>query len=324
MRKKSINSFKNFLSKEPFPHFLHPMLCHRITQPFDSSEWITEIKFDGYRAIAEIEKGNSKIYSRKRIIFNQFPELETSLKLIKDEVILDGEIIVQDENENHDFYMLRDYGYRHQGFLSYQVFDILYINGYNLTSLPLLQRKEILKEIVPNDPHIRYVQHIAGNAIDVFEGIKSSSLEGIIQKKADSTYHLGERSKDWLKLPKENLVDAVVIGYTIPNRTRLFGALVLGAYEGNELKYYGHAINVPENKEKEEIYHKLKPLEIDQAPLKDIPKSVIDRGVKWLEPVLVCEVNYGQIMRSGKLRRAYYRRLRDDVDPKEIERVKIV
>jgi bifunctional non-homologous end joining protein LigD len=130
---------------------------------------------------------------------------------------------------------------------------------------------------------------------------------------------LENESYDWLKIPKENLVDAVVIWYTLPNRTRLFGALVLGVYEGNILKYYGHAINVPENKEKEEIYHKLKQLEIDHPPIQEIPKSVIQRGVKWLRPKLVCEVNYGQIMRSGKLRRAYYRRLRDDVDPREIE-----
>ena len=184
--------------EEKLHDFIHPMLCQITDKPFDNDEWAFEIKWDGYRGIADLRDHQVKFYSRNGINFLQkFERISHSLELQEHDMVLDGEIVAFDTKGKPDFQLLQAIDENPGAPLVYQVFDLLWLNGYSTESLPYLQRKELLKKALFETAHIQYHDHSIGNGIAFFRTAKSMELEGIVAKKTDSLYHENFRSPQW-------------------------------------------------------------------------------------------------------------------------------
>ncbi len=275
----------------PMPHNIKPMLATLIKKPFDHPDWIFEMKWDGYRAIAEIRDGDVSLYSRNRISLTQkFLPIAESLRNPGFDAVLDGEIVVVDDQGHPNFQMLQDYRKSGSGHLLYYVFDLLHFRGHDLTDLPLLRRKELLKKILPSSPKIKFSDHVSKDGVLFFNVVREKGLEGIIAKHSQSTYRLGKRSRQWLKVKTRPTQEGVIAGFTEPRGGRKhFGTLVLGVYEGDELIYIGHSGGGFGEKNLKEIREKLGPLIQKECPFKVEPKT--NTPVTWLKPKLVCEVS---------------------------------
>ncbi|HEY6011356.1 MAG TPA: DNA polymerase ligase N-terminal domain-containing protein, partial [Nitrospirota bacterium] len=197
------------------PKAIHPMLAAQVREPFDDPDWIFEVKWDGYRAIAEVRDRGVSLYSRNGISFNKkFYPIVDSLRSFGADAVLDGEVVVVDEEGRPDFQRLQHYRDPGSGHLLYYVFDLLYFQGRDLTGLPLLRRKEILKRILPAAPHVRFSDHVNREGVLFFQSAREKGLEGIIAKHAQSVYETGRRSRQWLKVKTRLTQDAVIAGFT--------------------------------------------------------------------------------------------------------------
>ena len=226
----------------PMPHHVKPMLATLIKEPFDREDWIFEVKWDGYRAIAEIQDGKVSLYSRNLISFNQkFAPVTESLRKFRFDAVLDGEIVVVDDEGYPNFQMLQDFRKSGKGHLIYYVFDLLYFEGHDLTGLPLLRRRELLKKVLPAVPNIKLSDHVSKEGVLFFKVAKEKGLEGIIAKDAYSKYLMDRRGREWLKVKVQLTQEGVIGGFTEPKGVRKdLGALVLGVYKEEELIFIGH------------------------------------------------------------------------------------
>jgi len=305
---------------KPMPHNIKPMLATLGKQPFDHPDWIFEVKWDGYRAIAETRGEGVSLYSRNLISLNQkFFPLEESLQKFRFEAVLDGEIVVVDDQGHPDFQMLQNYQKSGAGHLLYYVFDLLYFQGHDLTNLPLLRRKELLKKILPSSPKIRFSDHVAKEGVSFFNVVKAKGLEGIIAKHSQSTYRTGRRSLRWLKVKTRLTQEGVIAGFTEPRGGRKhFGSLVLGVFEGGELIYIGHSGGGFSTKNLEEMRDKLNPLIQKKCPFKVEPET--NAPVTWVKPKLVCEVALSGWTDEGIMRQPVFLRLREDKAARDVAR----
>ncbi|HEU0136432.1 MAG TPA: non-homologous end-joining DNA ligase, partial [Flavobacterium sp.] len=224
-----------------FPDDWRPMLATLADKAFDNEDWIFETKFDGYRATAEVRDGKVRLISRNGNVFSKYPEIAKTLESIGNDVILDGEIVVEDAKGKSWFQWLQ---HREElpgrGTMKFYVFDILYFNGFDLRKLELLQRKKILKAVLPQYENVIYSEHQVGTGINAFTAAEKAGGEGIIAKKATSKYLMGKRSRDWLKIKTDKQQEMVIGGFTEPQGSRTgIGALLCGFYDGKELKYSG-------------------------------------------------------------------------------------
>jgi bifunctional non-homologous end joining protein LigD len=308
--------------ESPMPHNIKPMLATLADGPFDDKDWIFEIKWDGYRAIAEIDKEKVKLYSRNLIPFNDdYPTIVESLKQLNHSAVLDGEIVGLDENGVPKFQLMQNMKGKNSPDIHYYVYDILFLDGYDLTSLPLIERKEILQSLLPDLPNIKFSDHIVENGKAFFEQAKKSKLEGIIAKESQSPYRIGKRSSEWLKVKTSQRQEAVIAGFTEPRGARkLFGALILGLYEGKEFKYIGHSGGGFNSESLQTIYKKLKPLIQKESPFKE--KVPANMPVTWVKPELVCEIQFGEWTNEGYMRFPIFIGLREDKNAKEVVREK--
>jgi bifunctional non-homologous end joining protein LigD len=218
------------------------MLATLVHQPFDRRGWLFEIKWDGYRAIAEVDKGQMRLYSRNGLFFTKrYWPITADLQKLEHQAVLDGEVAVLDEKGHPSFESLQNYrNHRATGPLVYQVFDILYLDGHDLRGLPLRQRKAILQQILPKVPDLSYCEHIEDTGLAFFDAVAKAGLEGMVAKDGNSVYWEGRRSDCWLKVKANLRQEAVIGGFTRPNgRRQHFGALVLGLYEDGELVHIG-------------------------------------------------------------------------------------
>ncbi len=294
------------------PKNIKPMLATLTDKPFNNKNWIYEIKWDGYRAAAEIQNGKVNLHSRNNKSFNKkFSPIAESLKVFSGEVIFDGEVVIIDENGRSSFQLLQNYQKTGDGNLIYYVFDLLYINGYDITSLPLLDRKKLLNKI-PFDVHnIKVSDHIEKDGIEFFKAAEENDLEGVMAKDAQSVYQFGKRVDEWLKIKTIKRQEAVIGGYTEPKGSRKnFGALVLGVYEGDELIYIGHTGGGFTDDDLNFVYEKLKPLERKTSPFKDEPKT--NTPAIWVTPKLICEVKFSEWTGDGSMRHPIFLGLRED------------
>jgi bifunctional non-homologous end joining protein LigD len=308
----------------PMPRSVKPMLATLIKEPFDHPDWIFEMKWDGYRAIAEIRDGDVSLYSRNQISLSQkFTPIVDSLRKLGFEAVLDGEIVVVDDQGHPNFQMLQDYQKKGGGHLIYYVFDLLYFRGHDLTNLPLLRRKELLKKILPSSPKIKFSDHVGKDGVLFFNVVKEKGLEGILAKHSQSVYQMGRRSRQWLKVKMRLTQEGVIAGFTRPRGGRKhLGTLVLGVYEGDELIYIGHAGGGFTEKDLKAIREKLDPLIRKECPFKEEPES--DTPVTWLKPELVCEVTFAGWTEDGIMRQPVFSRLREDKPAGEVVREKPV
>ena len=309
---------------KPMAHAIQPMLATPVKEPFDHPDWIFEVKWDGYRAVAEIRDGSVSLYSRNGISFNKkfFPITE-ALQKLRFDAVLDGEIVVVDDQGRPDFQMLQHYQDSGSGHLFYYVFDLLYFRGHDLTGLPLLRRKEFLKKILPSAPKIRFSDHVWKEGVLSYDAAKEKGLVGIIAKHSQSVYEAGRRSRQWLKVKTQLTHEAVIAGFTEAGGGRkYFGALVLGVYEGDELIYIGHVGGGFTANNLRDIREKLEPLIQKEFPFTSKPET--NAPVTWVKPELVCEVALSGWTEAGVMRHPVFLRLREDKAAREVVREKPV
>lgn len=294
--------------------YYKPMLASPGGTAFDDAGWIFEIKWDGYRAIAECGGNPVKLYSRNGLSFNgKFAAIAKALEKIKHYAVLDGEIVWLDKKGTPSFQKLQHSEDNTDGKLQYYIFDLLFLDKKDIRHLPLTDRKVLLKKLLSKikDPAIKYNDHVVEKGKAFFTSATRKKLEGIIAKKADGEYDTGNRSKQWLKIKNRNSMEAVIAGYTAPQNSRKhFGSLVLGEYVGDTLKYLGHTGTGFDEKTLEGLWKKMQPLVTGQSPFNQ--KVRVNMPVTWLEPKLVAEIVYAELTEEGILRHSSFKGLRID------------
>jgi len=294
------------------------MLAKSFETAFDDEDWVFEIKWDGYRAVADLSHKNPLFYSRNGISFlSKFEKVTQDFEHQKYKMILDGEIVAYDEHGKPSFQLLQQIGDNPDLALTYQVFDLLWLNGHSTEELPLLQRKELLKEALVETDVIKYCDHIPEKGIDFFNQMKKMQLEGMIAKKANSLYTENHRTTDWLKIKFTNTEEAIICGFTEPRGSRKsFGALILGKYIDGNLVYCGHTGTGFNKESLNQMHEKLKKLIVKTSPFEKKPKT--NMPVTWTKPELVCEIKFSEITKDGIYRHPVFVTLREDKNPEEI------
>jgi len=309
------------------PDFVPPMLATLADEYFSSDEWIYEHKFDGVRCLAFKENGTVRLMSRnKHTMNNEYPEIVTALKKQKaDNFIIDGEIVATKKGFS-DFELLQS-RINLKDFERIQakikdvpialcVFDIIYKNGSDMRHLPLLERKAILKKLLAYNKLVLFTEHVTGKGIPFFHKACHSKWEGVIAKKADSTYE-GRRSRSWLKFKCIMQQELVIGGFTTSRGLRSdFGALLVGYFEKGKFKYAGKVGTGFSQQTLELLGKKMRALEIKKCPFIDCDASL--KGVHWIKPKLVAEIGFAQWTRGGKLRVGRYKGLRTDKDAQDV------
>lgn len=323
-KKKVLKLSERHLAKKlKMPRTVKPMLATLIDEPFDNKDWVFEMKWDGYRALAYVEKRKVELLSRNQNSFNQlFPPIVAELKKASEDVLLDGEVVILDKEGRSQFQLMQNYQRTRQGNLFYFVFDLLFYKGYDLRSLPLIERKEILKEFITsqNFERVRFSEFIEGKGSALFREAAKHDLEGIIGKNKQSFYISG-RSREWVKIKTHLRQEAVIGGFTAPRGSRKkLGALLLGVYEGDKLHYIGHAGGGFDSRTLEEVYQKLLPLIQEKSPFIKEPKP--NAAVTWVKPKLVCEISFSEWTDEGIARQPIFEGLRLDKKPKNVFREK--
>jgi len=316
------------------PAEIHPMLASSIEKPFDDPDWLFEIKWDGYRAVSFIENGKVRLVSRNQNeLTARYPELKDLPKFVKAKnAILDGEVVALDEQGRPSFTLMQQRtGFRPGGRQAapktdvpvlYYAFDLLYLDGFDLRRLPLVERKKKLASVLLPGDSVRYSDHYEREGNALFEIAREKGLEGILAKKKACPYQ-ERRSSDWLKIKIRHRLECVIGGYTPPEGSRAhFGSIVLGLYDKQgRLIHTGQAGSGFNQKSLAEIWKLLRERETKQKPFYGDVEAL--RKVNWVKPELVAEIEYaewtgGASGGSGpKLRAPVFLGLRDDKDPKE-------
>lgn len=300
--------------------FIKPMLASLREKPFDDDEWIFENKYDGYRTLAVINNQNVELLSRNKISFTEnFKSIAEELKQIDHTVVLDGEVVVEDESGKANFQLLQNYIKTGNGNLKYYVFDLLNLNGNVITGLSLLERKELLKILFNKYPfsNVHFSEHTIGDGIKQFEKATKNKTEGIIAKKADSTYTVNRRSSNWLKIKTANEEEAIIIGITEPKNSRkYFGAILLGQYDGKKLEYIGKCGTGFTEEVLKDLHTKLKPYFIEKSPLDE--KIALRDKIQWVKPKIVCQIKFSEWTQDRHLRHPVYLGIRIDKKPAEV------
>jgi bifunctional non-homologous end joining protein LigD len=309
----------------PMPTTLSPMLATLIDRPFSGPGWLFEIKWDGARTLAWIEGGKMRLRSRAgNEVTHQYPELANLPRHISaSRALLDGEIVVLDEKGRSDFERMQqrmnvqrpspDLLSRYA--VTYYLFDLLYGDGYDLREVPLLERKTFLRRILDPSREFRFSDHQLERGKELFELARQQNLEGIVGKRIDSFYS-SARSQNWVKLKATKTLDAVVGGWTAPRGSRShFGSLLLGLYQGEALRFVGHAGTGMDEGMRELLMKKLHEREIGKCPFDKIPET--NEQAFWAKPDLVAHVRFIGWTEEPRLRAPVFLALRNDVRPEE-------
>ncbi len=304
------------------------MLASSQERPFTREGWIFELKYDGYRLLAERHAREPYLRSRAgHDMTDTFPEIARAVRGLPYEgLVLDGEVVVNDLGGRPSFSRLqkrgrilnRDDALRASVELPalYHAFDILAVEGFDLRSLPLLERKEILREVLPTVGPIRYADHIPVHGEAMYEQVERMRLEGIVGKKEDAPYR-GGRSKSWIKVRTVRIEDFVVVGWTDPKGSRGgFGSLHLGQYDGEELVYMGSVGSGFRDSELDEVLQLLQRIEVETCACSrgPVPKG---KGHHWVRPEIVAEVKYKELTDHGLVRQASFGQFQTDKRPQQ-------
>lgn len=313
--------------KAPFPRDVPVQLATLANETPEGDQWIHEIKFDGYRMLCRIDRGSARFVSRNGKDWTaRFPALKAATETLPVETaILDGEVVVQDEQGRTSFQYMQNAFRNGAGapFL-YYIFDLLYLNGYDMRDIAIEERKKVLRDFVPRveDHPCKFSDHLVGNGGKVFAEASRLGLEGIISKRRGRPYSAG-RGLDWIKVKCSLQEEFVIGGFTEPGGSRThFGALLLGYYDSaGDLIYAGRVGTGFNDRTLAELRAKFTPLEQRKSAFKNLAGTTGQaRGVTWLKPSLVAQVEFSNWTNERQLRHPSYQGLREDKAAREVVR----
>jgi bifunctional non-homologous end joining protein LigD len=312
-----------------FPEDIKPMLATLVDEPVEEEGWMYEIKWDGYRALGYINNGAVDIKSRNNKSFNEkFYPIYDALQQWEINAVVDGEIVVVNDKGIPDFSDLQGWRSEADGHLNYYLFDILWLDGKDLMQLPLTERREILRSVVPQNSIIKHSENFDATGKEFFALAERMGLEGIMAKKASSVYIPDLRTKEWLKIKTEKHQEAIIGGYTHnEGSSKLFSALLLGIFDGNVFRSLGTVGTGFSNALQKEILKTLNPHITKTCPFIVPPEynkpsrfrpNPPHAEVTWVKPEVVCEISYRELTKDGSIRHPSFRGLRVDKKAKDV------
>jgi bifunctional non-homologous end joining protein LigD len=321
----------------PIPAFVEPMKA-KLVDSMPSGDWIYEIKFDGFRALALRGGREARLLSRnQKDLGGRFPEVMHSiLALDVRDAIIDGEIVALDSRGRSSFQLLQAFELgKERPPIFYYAFDLLRLNGNDLLDLPVEERKAKLEKLLRDSPGvIRYSASIENANAELLDKARELGVEGLIGKRVGSRYEPGKRSGAWIKIKIQQQQEFVIGGYTDPEGTRkYFGAILVGVYEDNKLKFVGKVGTGFDEELLRSLFSKFKRIPSDECPFVNLPENHSSRYGKpmtaaemkrchWVKPALVCQVKFAEWTRDDRLRQPVFLGLREDKDAKEVVREK--
>jgi len=321
------------------PDFISPMSAKLTAQAPKNGAWIYEIKFDGFRALAFRESTQTRLLSRNnKNLAVTFPEVVAAVQSLKvTDMILDGEVVALDSKGRSSFQLLQQYEGNHdKAALYYYVFDILRLNGKNLQGLPLLKRKAALQKLLSKkDGLIRYSAGLGSDAEPLLAQARELQLEGLIGKKADSSYEAGRRSGAWIKLKLHAQQEFVIGGFTEPEGSRKhLGALIIGVYRNKQLIFCGKVGTGFSDKVLKGLHVKMEAILADACPFSNLPAPRASKWGQsltasemirchWVKPSLVAQVKFSEWTRDDHLRHPVFLGLREDKNAKDVVREEV-
>jgi bifunctional non-homologous end joining protein LigD len=310
------------------PEAIDPMKAELAERPPRGDEWLFEVKWDGVRALAFVDNENLHLQARSGIrCERQYPELAViPHQIAARQAVLDGEIAVLDAKGVARFHLIQPRiansdpnAIAHLARSTpvvYFAFDLLYLDGYDLRNVALSERRRLLEEIVTPGEVLRISDAFPGAGEALLAAAEEHGLEGIVAKHASSRYE-SKRSREWLKIKIVNEQEFVIGGFTEPQGDRqYFGALVLGVFDGDKLRWVGNVGTGFDQKLLAGIYHRLGPLITEKCPFAERPKP--DRGMTWVRPELVCQIKFGEWTQDRRLRAPVFLGLRNDIEPRGV------
>jgi DNA ligase D-like protein (predicted ligase) len=309
--------------------FVAPMLLWRTEKLPEGSEWLYELKYDGYRALAIRTGGKVQLRSRNDNDFTvRYPAIAKALASLPDETVIDGEVVALDESGKPSFNTLQNYGSAGAP-LYFYVFDVLILAGRDVTVEPLCKRRELLEQLVLtklSEP-IRYSPQLQASLKDLIQSVKVQGLEGLVAKRSDSKYEPGQRSGAWQKMRINQGQEFVIAGYTPSPKN--FDALIIGYYQDGKLIYAARTLNGFTPASRGELFKKLKPLGTIECPFANLPEARSGRWgagltaakmaeCRWLRPVLVGQFEYVEWTGENHLRHTKFIALRDDKKARDV------
>jgi len=299
------------MSKVPFR--ISPMLATLVDAPFRRTDWVFEEKYDGVRILAYKEDSDVFLISRSAINrTSKYPEIASAIQKLKSPALaLDGEIVVFDSKSVSRFQLLQ----QRKGQPRYAIFDCMYADGRDLRKKTLAQRRGALQRLIKPSPPLLLAKRLAADGLKAFEIASRRGLEGVIGKNLSSAYTEG-RSTEWLKVKVNQEEEFVIGGFTEPaGSRRYFGALLLGEYARDQLRYVGKVGTGFNDETLRSLHQKLRALARARSPFS---KEVSERGAKFVAAKLVAQISFTERTKDGKLRHPVYLGLRDDKSAREV------
>ena len=310
--------------------FVEPMECLAVGKLPDGPEWVYEIKLDGYRALAFNSNGKLALYSRNRKSFHrQYRHIFDALQELPENTVVDGEIVALDDKGIPNFHLLQ-HSRSQASRICYFVFDLLIYQNRDLTQLPLVERREILKSVLKfQSPLVRIAQYFETSAAAMLESAAEQELEGVVAKRKDSRYEAGKRSGAWSKY-RLNCVQELVIGGYLPGPQGV-DSIIVGYYKGSDLIYVARvrAGFVPATRR--QVFVRLQPVQVPTCPFVNLPEA--DKGrwgtgltaedmkqCVWVRPEAVVRIEYLEWTEGDHLRHAKFGGLREDKDARSVAR----
>jgi bifunctional non-homologous end joining protein LigD len=298
-----------------------PMLATLVDEPFDDKGWVFEIKWDGFRLINEKRSRRVTLWSRNGIdVTTTYAMLLPALEKIEGSCVIDGELCALDAHGRSRFQLLQN-ALNKKARLLYVAFDALFVNDKDIRKKPLLERKKILKALLPRDPLLRYSEHVVKFGMREFAKAQQAHEEGVIAKRAAGFYYSGKRTREWLKFKAVHEQEAVIVGYTEPRRSRkYFGSLVLAVRDKAKKRwvYAGHVGTGFDQAALKSLYKTMQPLRTDKKPFDHKLKH--ESATTWLIPNLVSEVKFTEWTSDGEMRHPAFLGLRLDKKASDVIR----
>jgi bifunctional non-homologous end joining protein LigD len=324
MKSKQIQNLPG-ARKVAMPEFVSPQLATLVKEAPKGNEWLHELKFDGYRLLCHLHRGNVRLWTRNQKDWtSKFPGVVKALKSLKvQSAILDCEVVAMDSSGRSSFQMLQQAIHKTSGQgLVLEAFDLIYLDGFSLTRTPLVDRKRALEELVASarsDRVLRYSDHVEGNGPKFLKQACDFGIEGIVSKLANSLYE-STRSHSWQKIKCLKRQEFVIAGYTLSDKGMPFSSLVLGVYEKGKLIYAGRVGTGFSNKLRADLKKKLDRLGRPAKPFETIPKDPDLRRAIWAEPKLVGEVAFSEWTNENVIRHPSFQGLREDKSAADVVR----